>query len=207
MRRWTVQPTRADELVARAAVAIASPAEERSAKAVTLLGDERLLLAAFGFFWLGCMRSRSPHLEAASRLLIGAVITTVLPHLVKGVIAQQRPDRCEVHGNRRGIPHSGQAFDAFPSGHAMHMGAAGSALAAIAPAWRLASWSLCAVVAASRVVVLAHWLTDVLVGFGVGVAVDKLLARPLAARGAASVHLDSSLNRGAHEGARQASRS
>jgi hypothetical protein len=35
------------------------------------------------------------------------VVTAILPHLLKRLIDQKRPDRCMVHGSRRGIPRSG----------------------------------------------------------------------------------------------------
>jgi hypothetical protein len=40
---------------------------------------------------------------------------------------QTRPDRRTVIGHARGIPFSGKREDAFPSGHALHMGALASA--------------------------------------------------------------------------------
>lgn len=184
MWRWKVGETRVDRRVARMAVAAASPATERPAKAITLLGDERLLLTAATLFRLACLESRGRPSRAASRLFLDVAFTAALPHLLKGMIAQERPDRCEVRGNRHGIPHSGRAFDAFPSGHAMHLGALASALGEIAPSWRPLSWSICAGIAASRVLILAHWLSDVAIGFGIGIVVDKFLARPLAASAA-----------------------
>jgi hypothetical protein len=33
-------------------------------------------------------------------------VTAILPHLLKRLIDQKRPDRCMVHGPRRGIPRS-----------------------------------------------------------------------------------------------------
>jgi hypothetical protein len=52
-------------------------------------------------------------------LALSIVVTAILPHLLKRLIDQKRPDRCMVHGPRRDIPRSGKPYDAFPSGHAI----------------------------------------------------------------------------------------
>jgi undecaprenyl-diphosphatase len=49
-----------------------------------------------------------------------------LPHLLKSVFNQERPDRLTVRGHWR-IPFSGNRLDAFSSGHAIHIGALASA--------------------------------------------------------------------------------
>jgi len=140
------------------------------------LGDEKLLLAAAGLAWLVLADRPGRERQAATRLLADVAVTAVLPHLVKGIVAQERPDRCEVNPPRYGIPRSGQPYDAFPSGHAMHMGALAAGLASVAPSWRLPAVLLCTAVSASRVLILAHWLSDVVIGFAAGVGVDRLVA-------------------------------
>ena len=57
----------------------------------------------------------------------GIVSVSGLPHVLKGMFNQRRPDRLTVRGHWRGIPLSGDPLDAFPSGHAMHVGALASA--------------------------------------------------------------------------------
>ena len=85
-----------------------------------------------------------------------------------------------IHGRRHGIPRSGKAYDAFPSGHAMHVGAIASALSWVSPKSAPLAWSLGGLVAATRIVLLAHWMTDVLAGLAMGVVVERCL-RPLSA--------------------------
>jgi membrane-associated phospholipid phosphatase len=85
-----------------------------------------------------------------------------------------------IHGRRHGIPRSGKAYDAFPSGHAMHVGAIASAVSWISPKSAPLAWSLGGLVAATRIVLLAHWMTDVLAGLAMGVVVERCL-RPLSA--------------------------
>jgi undecaprenyl-diphosphatase len=83
-----------------------------------------------------------------------------------------------VHGRRHGIPRSGKAYDAFPSGHAMHVGAVASAVSRAYPKWAPIAWGLGGLIAATRIVVLAHWMTDVLAGLAMGALVERSL-RPL----------------------------
>ena len=83
-----------------------------------------------------------------------------------------------VHGRRHGIPRSGKAYDAFPSGHAMHVGAVASAVSWAYPKSAPIAWGLGGFIAATRIVVLAHWMTDVLAGLAMGALVERSL-RPL----------------------------
>ena len=83
-----------------------------------------------------------------------------------------------VHGRRHGIPRSGKAYDAFPSGHAMHVGAVASAVSWAYPNSAPIAWGLGGLIAITRIVLLAHWTTDVLAGMAMGALVERCL-RPL----------------------------
>jgi undecaprenyl-diphosphatase len=119
---------------------------------------------------------------------LNVAISATLPHIFKRLVNQQRPDR-RVHGNRHGVPVSGKAYDAFPSGHAVHIGAVASALSRYFPRLTRLSWSVGGALAATRVILLAHWTTDVLAGLVLGVTVERISwpvwrwARHLPARG------------------------
>ena len=78
-------------------------------------------------------------------------------------------------GHFRGIPFSGKTYDAFPSGHAVHMGALASAATGLPPRQRNAVWALSAGLVLTRVVLLAHWASDVAVGFAVGIGIERAL--------------------------------
>ena len=67
------------------------------------------------------------------RLRIGAFL---LSHGLKLLFDQTRPDRRTVIGHVHGIPFSGKRKDAFPSGHALHMGALASAAGALPEGYR-----------------------------------------------------------------------
>jgi undecaprenyl-diphosphatase len=102
-----------------------------------------------------------------------------LPHLLKHVFARERPDRTIGRG-RRAIPRSGKAWDSFPSGHAVHLGAIAGPLVRLAPArLRPAVWPALISLAASRVLLLAHYPSDVAAGLGIGVAIQRAVSRLL----------------------------
>jgi undecaprenyl-diphosphatase len=148
---------------------------ERPLQWLTLGADERLLLPAVSLYWLLSRDRGGAHARRANHILLTMVTTAILPHLMKGVVDQERPDRREIHGHRHGVPRSGKALDAFPSGHAVHMGALASALSRLVPRHRFLIWSLTTSLAMTRVVLLAHWLSDVAIGETLGIAIENLL--------------------------------
>jgi len=72
-----------------------------------------------------------------------------------------------------GVPLSGNAEDAFPSGHALHVGGLASAATLLPPKYRNAIWATGALLVTTRVVLLAHWFTDVLAGLAFGVCLER----------------------------------
>jgi undecaprenyl-diphosphatase len=112
-------------------------------------------------------------------MLLSVGIAGLLPHLFKRVIDRTRPDRTVVHGRRRGIPRSGNAHNSFPSGHALHIGAiAGPLLRVTPPNGRPVVLAGLGALALTRVLLLAHYVSDVaaglLLGAGIGSAVTRL---------------------------------
>ena len=179
MARWQLRPTQADRWVAGRVAKHASPATQRFNRVVTLAADERPLCAIAAVVWLTSrLGTSSQSRKAADHLALTVLVTTAVPHILKGLVDQERPDRCMVHGARHGIPRSGEPYDAFPSGHAMHVGAMASALSHFFPRMSPLIWMAGGMLAATRVVLLAHWMSDVLVGFAAGVVIERLL-RPL----------------------------
>ena len=176
MARWSIRPTQLDYWIAKRVAKHTSRTIERPAKIATLAADERLLLAAAAGYWLATRMKSQCERREANHLAANVVVTAITPHILKSFVAQERPDRCIVHGKRRrGIPKSGKPYDAFPSGHAMHIGAIASALSRFFPAGRPLIWGSGLLLASTRALLLAHWTTDVLVGLGSGVAIEHLL--------------------------------
>ena len=181
MARWHLGATRLDRGVAKAVARHTSPAVERPARLLTWVADEHLLYGVAAALWLAARAGDERERRATDHLALSTVVTAILPHLLKRLVDQERPDRCMVHGRRRGIPRSGKAYDAFPSGHAMHVGAVASAVSWAYPKSAPIAWGLGGVIAATRIVLLAHWTTDVLAGLAMGALAERCL-RPLSGR-------------------------
>ena len=94
---------------------------------------------------------------------------------MKTVFDQTRPDRKTVLGHVQGISFSGKREDAFPSGHALHMGALASAAGPLPAGPRWAIRALAVGLCLTRIVVLAHWASDVVAGFALGAALERML--------------------------------
>ena len=69
--------------------------------------------------------------------------------------------------------HRGKPNDAFPSGHAVHIGAIAAALTRLDRRLGPAAWGLGSVIASTRVLLLAHWVSDVLAGLALGVLIER----------------------------------
>jgi undecaprenyl-diphosphatase len=177
MALLTVRPTEFDRGVAREIARHTNGAIEIVAKVVTWGADEHVIIAAAALGWLLTRDSSVPTRRMGTHVLACAVATAALPHLLKAVIDQKRPDRCEVSGRRRGIPFSGKPNDAFPSGHALHVGALASAATLLPARGRNLVWAVGGFLVGTRIVLLAHWVTDVLAGLALGVALERLMRR------------------------------
>lgn len=123
----TVRPTAADIAIANVIAAHTNRPTEGVARALTWGADEHLLLALTAAWWLWSRSQSHDRRKIADHFLVTTLVASGLPHLLKTVFDQRRPDRLTASGHRRGIPLSGKPLDAFPSGHAVHVGALASA--------------------------------------------------------------------------------
>ncbi|MGF6311932.1 membrane-associated phospholipid phosphatase [Bradyrhizobium sp. i1.8.4] len=171
----TIRPTAADDMIARAIARNAAPAPEQIARGLTWGADEKVLLVLAAAGWLAS-RGRGAALErAGNHALLVTVAASLLPHGLKRLFNQTRPDRLTVVGHANGIPISGKRDDAFPSGHALHMGALASAAATLPASVRRAIQAVAIGLSLTRVAVLAHWTSDVIAGFVLGAGLERLL--------------------------------
>jgi membrane-associated phospholipid phosphatase len=176
----TLPPTHGDLFVSRACARAATPGVERVLQVVTWLADEKVVLGATILFWTYARLSRRENQIArgADHMLCCVALAGVLPHLFKRLVDRKRPDRVVVHGRRHGIPRSGNAWDSFPSGHALHLGAIAGSLARLCPdSFRPLVWPSITALAATRIMLLAHYLSDVVAGLVLGIALDKIVGR------------------------------
>lgn len=157
MALLTVKPTRIDTAIADEIAHNTNSGLEHLAQAMTWGADEHLLVALAAAGW------------------VVSLVTAVLPHVLKSAFDQTRPDRLTVSGHWHGVPYSGRPCDSFPSGHAVHMGALASAAGLVPAPWRRFARSFALALSLTRVALLAHWASDVMAGFALGAAVERLL--------------------------------
>src|ERR1700712_5708264 len=170
-----IKPTRADVAIANSIAARTGRPAEHVAEAVTWGADEHVL-CALAFGWWLFARTRDASIRRASdHVLLTTLAASALPHALKIVFDQQRPDRLTVLGHLHGIPLSGKRLDAFPSGHAVHIGALASAATVLPAGQRNAVWAVGGGLVLTRIVLLAHWASDVVIGLAVGAALERLL--------------------------------
>ena len=151
------------------------PEPEAVARFLTWGGDEKVLLVLAAAVWL-VSRGRGKALQrAGNHALLVTVAASLLPHGLKALFDQTRPDRWTVLGHDHGIPFSGKREDAFPSGHALHMGALASAAGSLPAKSRWVLRTIAVSISLTRVVILAHWASDVVAGFALGAGLERVL--------------------------------
>ena len=172
-----VRPTAADVAIANEIAAHTTPRAEQVAKALTWGADEHLLMALTAAWWLYSRGRPRRYRKIADHVFLTTLVTSALPHGLKTIFDQRRPDRLTVRGHWRGVPLSGNACDAFPSGHAVHVGGLMSAASVLPKGQRNAIWLIGAALVTTRVVLLAHWTSDVLAGLAIGALTERCMRR------------------------------
>lgn len=171
----TVKPTSADVAIARTIARNTDSGLEQTSRALTWGADEKILLMLAAAGWLGT-RGKSEHLRRiGNHALLVTITASLLPHALKLFFDQVRPDRRTIVGHLHGISFAGKPKDAFPSGHALHMGALASAAGSLPSPLRGATRAIAVGLSLTRVIVLAHWASDVVAGFVIGAVIERLL--------------------------------
>jgi undecaprenyl-diphosphatase len=173
----TIPPTRADLRLADLIARNTNPPTEKVAGYLTWGADEHLLNALAIGWWLWCRDKPAAQRVASDHVLATTLASALFPHVLKTIFDQERPDRLMLRGHLRGVPFSGNKMDAFPSGHAVHVGALASAASRLPPRWRNLVWATGAALVTTRVVLLAHWASDVVCGLAIGVGLERLIRR------------------------------
>lgn len=170
----TVKPTPIDTALANEIAENTNSGLEHTAQVVTWAADEHVLLALAAAGWLYVRFWHPRRRPAADHILAVSLAAAALPHVLKSVFDQTRPDRLTVRGHWRGVPLSGRPRDAFPSGHAVHMGALASAAGLLPTGPRRLVRSVAVMLSLTRIALLAHWASDVLAGFTLGILIERL---------------------------------
>lgn len=119
MELFRIRPTRGDIDIAEWISDHTGPQVEQLAKILTWGADEHVVCALAAAWWLYCRGRGAQDRADGNHILLTAVAASLLPHLLKSVSDQKRPDRLTIGGHLHGVPFSGKPDDAFPSGHAM----------------------------------------------------------------------------------------
>ncbi len=174
-----IRPTPLDRTVARFVARKTTRRIERNTKLATRLASERVVYgAAFGV-WLLTRFGDEREQREGNHVLASIAASAILQRALKQIISQERPDRVMLRRtSRKGVPRSGNAFDSFPSGHATNLGVLAPAMAEIWPRQQKWIWAGCLALAGTRVVLLAHWLSDVAAGLMLGCAIERII-RPM----------------------------
>lgn len=115
---------------------------------------------------------------------IGAIIISGLfVNIIKVLIGRARP-RMYFGEGITGIypPGLNSDFQSFPSGHASTVVALATALALFFPRWKIRIFTIGVILALTRVVVNAHYLSDVIVSSVITLFITSLLAAYCASR-------------------------
>ncbi len=175
MALYRVKPTKVDETVARVIARRTAPVPEQAAEILTWGADEHVLIALAAGFWVFARGADARTRTASNHILLTTAAVALLPHVLKRIFEQERPDRTTIRGHLHGVPFSGKALDAFPSGHALHVGALASAATELPPAQCNAVWVIGAGLVLTRIALLAHWVSDVVAGLAIGAMVERVL--------------------------------
>lgn len=139
---------------------------------------------------------RRPALAARGLFVfLGVALAGLACDVLKIVVGRSRPWVLFAGGGYNFWPlHFNSNYQSFPSGHAASAAAAALALAVVAPRYRLGLLLVAALIALTRVVALAHYLSDVIAGAALAwlvvVSVQRLFARhgvPLGPAGGAAI--------------------
>jgi undecaprenyl-diphosphatase len=164
--------------IANEIAAHTGPRTEDAAKVLTWGADEHILCALAAAWWVYSRKAHANQRRAANHVLLTTLFASAAPHLFKKIFDQKRPDRLTVRGHWRGVPFSGKQLDSFPSGHAVHIGALASAASVLPGKQRAVVWSTGAALVLTRIVLLAHWTSDVAAGLMIGALIERIL-RPV----------------------------
>lgn len=126
---------------------------------------------------------RSAMIATSAYIFLTVGLTGLVALAAKNLIGRARPKHFDLEGiwsfDPLGFDHS---WTSFPSGHSTTAGAVAVIIWLLWPAWRLPGVALCAAIAYSRVVVGAHYPSDIVAGFALGALLAWLIARAFARR-------------------------
>ena len=146
---------------------------------ITRLGLSTPYLAAAlaGFIYFRFINKNETHANAAAFLLAAVALSGLANDLIKVLVGRSRPGLLLSQGIYWFKPFTSKYYYAsFPSGHANTIGALCYGLYKVIGRFRWAWLTIALAVMASRVILGAHFPSDVLFGAYLGVVVTELIA-------------------------------
>lgn len=101
-------------------------------------------------------------------MFLSVALSGLVSNIVKRFIGRARPPLFETHGPFHFEPFSGALYESLPSGHATTDGAIAMVLAILFPKYRVPILIAGVYFALTRIVVGAHYLSDVIAGYSFG---------------------------------------
>jgi membrane-associated phospholipid phosphatase len=159
------------------------------ARFLTDFGESGWIIIASVFLmiegWAGMRRARTARHRCGaaqiscigSYVFLSVALSGLLANILKRMIGRARPKLFQEWGILGFSPFSNHpSFESFPSGHATTFGALFAALSFLFPRYRLA-FATCALwLAATRVIIGAHYPSDVVAGLALGAWFAFMLA-------------------------------
>jgi membrane-associated phospholipid phosphatase len=104
----------------------------------------------------------------AAYLFLSVALSGLSANIIKRIIGRARPIYFDDLGPFHFSAFSGSRFESFPSGHSTTIGALFMAFALLAPRYRIAFFLLAVFLGMTRVIVGAHYPSDVIAGLAYG---------------------------------------
>jgi hypothetical protein len=137
----------------------------------SLMGESQWYLVPSGLIGFICWRSRPAWSRKGWYVFLSVASTGILANVVKVCFGRYRPKLYFEHNVFGFSPFNLKLDDlSFPSGHATTTFAAAVALGYLFPRFRWFFYIMAALVAFSRVVLVRHWLSDIIAGAWLGAA-------------------------------------
>jgi membrane-associated phospholipid phosphatase len=175
-----LSPTEFDKRVADACYHWADPKVEPIFQVVTWLADEKIMVAGAGTCLARNACSILRRIGKATRRS-NAVFSSHCGCRASCFQIAFRPRTARPHSGARGAqgyPEVRQSIRfSFPSRHAVHVGALAGALTRMRPQSFWSIWTAAFILAGTRVVLLAHHVTDVVAGLLLGLAINSAVDR------------------------------
>jgi membrane-associated phospholipid phosphatase len=142
------------------------------AEIITLFGiTQWYIVASIGFFlFFRFIYKNDLHAARSLFVFLSLGISGIVITFVKWIAGRHRPVNFFQHGFF-GFDFFGVGYEltSFPSGHAQTVFALATAITIIFPRWGIPAFIFAIVVSISRIILTAHYLSDVIAGAGVAI--------------------------------------